>query len=409
MNRSICIVGGALAGGTAAITLRQKGYDGAIVLISEEANADYDRPSLSKSVLCGQLDAPPALFESGWIDSNRIDCLLGERVTQLDIRRGELSLSSGSTVRADKVLLCTGARARKPAIPGIDLPGVHTLRTDRDSFAVRYSAGSGKEVVIMGGGLIGCEVASTLSKSGCKVTIVEAAPALLLRVLGGVGGWMQAQLASLGVNVLVNSQVEAIEGSKSVTGVRLASGAKLPADLVLVAIGAKPNVELAAVAGLECAGGIVVDASGATGSETIFAAGDAANWPIRGGGRRSFETYLNSQSQAQIAAAAMLGQAVPAEQVPNSWTEIAGYCLQMAGDIAGPGEILHRGVLGGGPSLAFRIHDGRTEGVIAFDTPADFGVAKRMVDDRSIVSADELLDPTIRLRDIHKKSRGVVQ
>ena len=407
MTQSVCIVGGALAGGTAAVTLRQMGFDGELFLISDEINADYDRPSLSKSVLCGQQECPPPLFESGWIESNRIELLPSTRVDKLHTDAGELVLSNGSTLRADKILLCTGSRARMPEIGGIARPGVFSLRTDLDSIAIRSSISTGSEVVIIGGGLIGCEVATSLVKLGCKVTVVESAPALLLRVLGEVGNWMHSRLATLGVTVLLNSQVTSIEGNGHVTGVQLASGDKLSADVILVAIGAEPNAQLAVQAGLVCERGIVVDARGVTSNENILAAGDVASWPIRGGGRRSLETYLNSQAQAQIAAAAILGRAEPAEQVPNSWTEIAGHRLQMAGDIVGPGEILHRGAVGEGPSLAFRIREGRTEAVIAIDAAADFGVAKRMIDDQSSVLPDELRDQTIRLRDIHKKSREV--
>lgn len=410
MTAPVCIVGGALAGGTSALALRQSGYDGELILISGEADADYDRPSLSKAVLCGQVDVPPPLFEPGWVESNRIELVTSQRVTKLDIHAGELSLSGGSTIRMSKVLLCTGARPRLPAILGIDLPGVLTLRSDQDSVALRSSVTHGSEVVIIGGGLIGCEVATSLAKLGCNVTVVEAAPALLLRVLGSdVGGWMQSRLGSLGVKVMLRCVIAAIEGTSRVEGVRLGSGQKLPADLVLVAIGAEPNTELAVQAGLACSGGILVDASGATESEMVFAAGDAASWPVRGGGQRSLETYLNSQAQAQVAVTAILGQSAPTVQVPYSWTEIAGHRLQMAGDIVGSGEIHYRGLLGTGPGLVFRVQHGKIEAVIAIDSPADFGVAKRMVDEQSAPLTNELVDSSIRLRDIHKKNREVVQ
>ncbi|ATW05270.1 FAD-dependent oxidoreductase [Sphingorhabdus sp. YGSMI21] len=406
----VCIVGGALAGGSAALALRQSGYDGELILVSDESDANYDRPSLSKTVLSGQVDAPPHLFEPDWIAANRIEFLSSQRATKLDIHSGELSLSSGKTIRMGKVLLCTGSRPRLPALPGINLPGVCALRSDQDSFSIRSSVVSGSEVVIIGGGLIGCEVATSLAKLDCNVTVVESAPGLLLRVLGSeVGAWMQTRLEQLGVRVVLRGEIAAIEGTSGVEGVRLVSGQRLPAGLVLVAIGAEPNAELAQQAGLDCSGGILVDASGATENGMVFAAGDAASWPVRGGGQRSLETYLNSQAQAQIAAAAMLGESISAAQVPYSWTEIAGHRLQMAGDIVGPGAIHYRGQLDEGCALVFRILKGNVEAVIAVDSPADFGVAKRMVDEQSALLTDELVDPKIRLRDIHKKSREVIQ
>lgn len=392
------------------MALRQSGYDGELILISGEAEANYDRPCLSKAVLCGQLESPQPLFEPGWIESNRIELLNSRRATNLDLHSGELSISSGSPIRAAKVLLCTGSRPRLPVIPGIDLPGVCTLRTDEDSFAIRSSIAPGSEVVIIGGGLIGCEVATSLIKLGCNVTVVETAPGLLLRVLGSeVGSWLQSRLEALGVRIILRGEIAAIEGVSGVEGVRLGSGQKLPASLVLVAIGAEPNTELAVQAGLACAGGVQVDASGATASGMVFAAGDVASWPVRGGGQRSLETYLNSQTQAQVAAAAMLGNEAPAVLVPYSWTEIAGHRLQMAGDIVGPGEIHFRGLLGQGPGLVFRSHQGKVQAVIAIDSPADFGVAKRMVDEQSASLSNELIDQNIRLRDIHKKNREAIQ
>lgn len=409
MTLPLCIVGASLAGGTAALTLRRLGYEGEIILIGEEDNADYDRPSLSKAVLCGELEAPPPLFAPGWLIDNRIEFAAATKVTGLDLRAGEISLSKGHSIRAGKVLLSTGSRARLPMIQGIDLGGVCSLRTDRDSLHIRSMVGHGREVVIIGGGLIGCEVATSLAKLGCKVTIVESAQSLLLRVLGQmIGAWMRDRLEALGVTILTNLSVVEIEGEKSVEGVRLDSGQRLPADIVLVAIGAEPNSEVAALAGLDCAGGVHVDASGRTASPMVYAAGDVANWPVRGGSRRSLETYLNSQAQAEIAASAMLDLGTPGVQVPNSWTEIAGHRLQMAGDIAGPGTLHLRGQLGDASSLLFRIDDGKVAAAIAINSPAEFGIAKRMVDEQSKLQVAELSDPTVRLRDIHKKNREVV-
>jgi NADPH-dependent 2,4-dienoyl-CoA reductase/sulfur reductase-like enzyme len=410
MTLPIGIVGGALAGGTAAATLRHTGYNGKLILISEEASADYDRPSLSKDVLCGKADTPPPVLEPDWIDNYNVEIVASQRAIRLDLHSGHLSLSGGSKIQLSKVLLCTGSRPRLPAIPGISLPGVFTLRTDKDSLAIRSSVAAGSKVVIIGGGLIGCEVATSLANSGCEITVVEAGPALLLRVLGNnIGRWMHGQLESLDIKVLLRENIAAIEGISSLKNVKLASGQKLPADLVLVAIGAEPNSELAAQAGLHCSGGILVDGCGATQSDMVFAAGDVASWPVRGGEKRSLETYLNSQAQAQIAAAALLGQTFPAEQVPYSWTEIAGHRLQMAGDISGPGEIKYRGALDEGPSVIFRVQNGKVGAVVAIDSPADFGVAKRMVDEQTALHTEELVDTSIRLRDIHKKNRKVVQ
>ncbi|KAJ8138632.1 hypothetical protein OY671_008155, partial [Metschnikowia pulcherrima] len=280
MKLPLFIVGASLAGGTAASRSRRSGYEGEIISIGEEENADYDRPSSAKAVLCGELEAPPPSFAPGWSIDNRIEFAAATKVTGLDSRAGEIGSSKGHPIRAGKVLSSTGSRARSPMIQGIDLAGVCSLRTDRDSLHIRSMVGHGREVVIIGGGSIGCEVATSSAKLGCKVTIVESAQSLLSHVSGQmIGAWMRDRSEASGVTISANSSVVEIEGEKSVEGVRSDPGQRSPADIVLVAIGAEPNSEVAALAGSDCAGGVHVDASGRTASPMVYAAGDVANWP----------------------------------------------------------------------------------------------------------------------------------
>jgi biphenyl 2,3-dioxygenase ferredoxin reductase subunit len=175
------------------------------------------------------------------------------------------------------------------------------------------------------------------------------------------------------------------------------------ADLVLVSIGADPADELARAAGIACARGVLVDATGASSCPQVFAAGDVAAWPLRGGGQRSLETYLNSQAQTEAAASAMLGKPVPALQVPTSWTEIAGHRIQMIGDAEGPGEIVLRGdAQNGQPLVLFRLLDGCVEAATAINAAKEFSVATRLVGARVPVSAGQLQDVGLNLRDLLK-------
>ena len=404
MIKSIVIIGAGLAGATAAQSLRAKGYQGQIHLVGEEADVAYDRPSLSKDVLAGKLVEPPVIMDPFWYTSANIDLHLGVRVTGIDVVRRQVFFESGNPLAYDRLLLATGVRARRMAIMGCELAGIHPLRDSTDSIALRQELEPGKSLVIIGGGLIGCEVATTACKAGIKVTILEAGDELLLRVLGPkVGAWCRAELELMGVRVELNAQASHFEGKGNVGAVVCADGRRVVADVVLISIGAEPADELARAAGIACGRGVLVDATGTSSCPEVFAAGDVAAWPLRAGGQRSLETYLNSHMQAETAAAAMLGNPVPAPQVPTSWTEIAGHRIQMIGDFEGPGEVVLRGdVQNGQPLVLFRLLDGNVEAVTAINAVKEYSIATRLVIGRVPVSAKQLQDANFNLRELLK-------
>jgi biphenyl 2,3-dioxygenase ferredoxin reductase subunit len=404
MIETIAIIGAGLTGAMAARALRAHGYAGRIHLIGDESHQAYDRTTLSKAVLMGETPEPPAIMDASWYASAHVDVHLGRRVSHLDLASRQIQFESGAPLAYDRLLLATGARARRVAIAGCDLAGIHTLRDLADSQALRQALQPGQSLVIVGGGLIGCEVATTARKVGVKVTILEAGDELLLRVLGHrTGAWCRAELERLGVQVERHAQASRFEGEGHVRAVVCADGRRVAADLVLVSIGADPADELARAAGIACARGVLVDATGASSCPQVFAAGDVAAWPLRGGGQRSLETYLNSQAQAEAAASAMLGKPVPALQVPTSWTEIAGHRIQMIGDAEGPGEIVLRGdAQNGQPLVLFRLLDGCVEAATAINAAKEFSVATRLVGARVPVSAGQLQDVGLNLRDLLK-------
>jgi NAD(P)H-nitrite reductase large subunit len=387
-----------------ARALRLAGYDGRICLIGDEALAAYDRPSLSKAVLAGEQAQAPTLLEADWYADNDVELLLGQRVVAIDPQRHLLEIEGSAPLSYDKLVLATGAHAREMNVPGIGLAGIHRLRRHVDSVALRTALQPGSSLVVVGGGLIGCEVATTARKAGVDVTLLEAADELLTRVLGRrIGSWCRGELEKLGVKIELRAQVARFEGHGRVEAVVCADGRKLAADVVLVSIGAAPADELARAAGIACERGVIVDATGASACADVYAVGDVAAWPLRGGGQRSLETFLNSQAQAEVVAAALLGRAVPAPQVPTSWTEIAGHRIQMVGDPEGPGDMVTRGdVQSGSPLVVFRVTGGHVEGAIAIDASREFSTASRLVNARTQVSAAPLNDPAFNLRDLLK-------
>lgn len=401
MKAHIAIIGNGVAGVSTAQALRDQGFNGKISLIGGEEHLPYDRPSLSKGVLGGEVAQPPLLAESAWYYEAKIDMLPGRTATGLDLAGKKVRLDDGETLDADFIVIATGSQARSLPLPGHHLSGVVTLRTYDDVKPLINGWKVGTRLVIVGGGLIGCEVATTARKLGLAVTILEAADELLVRVLGRqVGAWLRGRLTELGVQVELGTGVAGFFGDGKLEGVNASDGRSFAADYALVCIGAEPADQLARQAGLECNRGIIVDSRGATHAKGVFAVGDAASWPLRDGGRRSLETYLNAQRQAAAVAAAILGKDCSEPQVPVSWTEIAGHRMQMVGDIEGPGDYVLRGSLGNGAALLFRLRDGRVLAAIAVDAPRDFATATRLVDAHAKVDPEQLADVSKNLRDL---------
>lgn len=406
MTATIAVVGNGVAGVSAVQALRAEGYDGRLVLIGDERGLPYDRTALSKAVLAGDRSDPPVLLPADRYDALRVEALTSRSVAHIDTARRSLRFEDGGSLVADAVLVATGARGRIPHVPGITLPGVGTLRTITDAQRLREGWQPGQRLVVVGGGLIGCEVASTARKLGLEVTILEAGDELLTRVLGRrIGAWCRRSLEQLGVTVRLNAAVDQFVGNDRLTAVVGAEGTRFAAESALVCIGAEPATELAQGSGLTCDRGIVVDECGRTSSPGVFAAGDAASWPLRSGGRRSLETYLNSQKQGTAVAAAMVGRSVSAAQIPLSWTEIAGHRLQMIGDLEGPGELIARGALSDGPAVIFRLMEGAVTAAVAVDAPRDFATAMRLVEAGAVVAPEMLGDISIPLGELHKAAR----
>jgi benzene/toluene dioxygenase ferredoxin reductase subunit len=406
MLTSVGIVGTGLAGVTVAQALRLDGFKGRILLFGDEDHHAYDRPSLSKSALTERLEAPVRFAPMDWHLEHNLELYGGTSVTSIDVR-GIITTGKGDAVEVDRIVLATGAHARRLSIPGAELPGVLVLRTWRDMEALRERLRPGTNVAILGGGLIGCEVATSAVKLGAAVTVFEAGPELLERVLGSeIGSICRTDLEALGVRVVCNARIAGLGGATQVETVVADNGETTPVDLVLTCIGGEPADELAAAAGIACDRGIIVDAAGQSSAERVFAVGDVAKWPLISGPCRSLETYLNTEAQARCVARVLLGFEDSAPQLPLGWTEIAGKKIQVIGDIEGPGSFVRRS--GPNPSslLKFRIdNDSVMQAALAIDAPGDFAAAKRIVESGCPLDVEYLANTDITMRDIAKKYR----
>lgn len=335
MSERVVIVGGGHAGATLAAALRQKGFAGDVTLLSAEPHHPYHRPPLSKGVLTGGAEAaerillrPPRFYTE-----NAIDLRTSARATEIDRGSRTLALASGETLAYDRLVLATGTRARIPPIPGIDREGVLSLRTLADAETIGARIVPGARLVVLGAGYIGLEVAAVAGERGVDVTVVERADRPLARVASPiVSEWVRERHASRGVRILLGATAERIEGDPAVTGVVLSDGTRLPADTVLVGIGAEPVTELAAAANLPVEDGIVVDEAFRTGDPAVFAIGDAASYRCAFTAMpRRLESVQNAQDQAKVVASVLAGEAVPYDAVPWFWSDQGPDKLQSAG------------------------------------------------------------------------------
>jgi len=333
------IVGAGLASAKAAETLRTEGFDGNIVLIGAEPDRPYERPPLSKGLLLGTADRDSAfVHEPDWYRDNGVDLRTGTTVTSVDRDRRQVTLSGGEGLGYDKLLLATGARPRTLPVPGADLGGVLYLRTLADSDRIAEAAVSGARLVIIGAGWIGLEVAAAARQRGATVDVVETADLPLQRILGDRIATVFADLhREHGVNFHFGTQVAKLTGDHRVTRVELGDGTVLPADAVLVAVGARPNTELAERAGLTVENGVLVDAGLRTSDPHVYAAGDVANveHPLLGT-RIRVEHWANALHGGPAAALSMLGREVSYDRLPYFYTDQYDLGMEYSG-FAPPG------------------------------------------------------------------------
>jgi 3-phenylpropionate/trans-cinnamate dioxygenase ferredoxin reductase subunit len=397
----IVIIGAGQAGAQAAASLRAEGYAGEIVMVGAETAPPYQRPPLSKAYLKGELDSERLwLRPLEFYARDKIDLRLGVPVVAIERAAQQVRLSNGERVAYDKLLLATGAPARRLEVPGADLPGVFYLRTLKDSDALRPVPSSEKPLVIVGAGYIGLEVAAVARSAGLDVTVVEAADRPLARVAGPA---LSAHILSLhrsrGVEFILGDGIAAIEGREAVEAVALRSGVKIPCGAVVAGIGAEPAVALANEAGLQIDNGVVVDEFLTTSDPCIHAAGDVANFPSSLYGRRMrLESVPNAIDQGKTAAANMAGRRVAHDAVPWFWSDQYETKLQTAGVFSGANATVVRE--NGAQFSVWYLKDDRLLAVDAVNDPQSFAVGKRLVGSKAAVDAKTLADPATDLKSL---------
>lgn len=357
-EETFVIVGAGLTGANAAQTLREEGFTGRLILLGDDTERPYERPPLSKGYLLGDVErAAIYVHDEEWYENHSVELRLGTRVTSLDRPAHHIELADGERIGYTKLLLATGSSPRRMRVPGNELPRVHYLRRVEHCDRLREALSAGGRVVIAGAGWIGLEVAAAARAQGCAVTVVEPAPTPLHVPLGPeMGGYFAELHRDHGVEFRLGTGVAGFQGNGSVSEVATTDGSILPADTVIIGVGARPNTELAERAGLTIDDGIVVDATLRTDDPDIYAAGDVATVPSTHYGRRiRVEHWANAIGGGQAAAKAMLGMDMTYDELPYFFSDQYDIGMEFSGwfPLGGYDEVITRGDVTGHSFHAF--------------------------------------------------------
>jgi 3-phenylpropionate/trans-cinnamate dioxygenase ferredoxin reductase subunit len=400
----IVIIGAGLAGVTAAEALRSGGFNGTITLLGDEPHGPYHRPPLSKAWLAGDIEAAQLVMRApAMLAKKQIELRTGAQVTKIDRTAQQVQLADGSTLPYTGLVLATGSTPRRLALPGGDAPNVLPLRSRDDADAIAQQLARCTQqalpVVVIGGGFIGLEVAATARKKGLAVTVLEAAPRLLGRVLvPALSDWFAALHRGHGARLVLDARIAAIETGADglATAVTLADGTRLPCGLVVLGVGVSANDALAAAAGLACERGIIVDACGRTTDPLIVAAGDCTARQHDGQLLR-LESVQNATEQGKSAAAALLGSERPFTAAPWFWSDQYNCKLQMAGLSAGADQHVVRGDLAALPASVWHFRAGQLVAVDTLSSAREHLLARKLLDAGVTPTPEQASDPAFDL------------
>jgi 3-phenylpropionate/trans-cinnamate dioxygenase ferredoxin reductase subunit len=397
----VVVVGTGQGGFQVAASLRDEGYRGSITLVGDEPGLPYQRPPLSKGFLAGktpaqQIDLRPGAFYT----EQAIAMLAPERVTGIDRASRRVGLASGATLAYEHLVLATGARARIPAVPGIDLQGILPLRSRAHAEAMLALLPKARRLVVVGGGFIGLEVAVIGNALGMDVQVLEFAERVLKRCVSAeVAGYLADAQAKKGVQFRFETGVAAFLGREGrITAVETSRGDRLEADLVVVGVGVEPNVELAREAGLPVQDGIVVDAHLLTPDPAISAIGDCARYPAGWcAAPVRLESVQNAVDQARCVAARLAGKAEPYAKVPWFWSDQGDNRLQIAGVAEAGDSAVLRGEPASGKFSVFRFRAGRLAAVESINSTADHMAARKLLAAATPILPEQAADTGLKL------------
>jgi len=407
--KRIIIIGAGQAGGETAQRLRQAGFTGDITLIGEEPCAPYQRPPLSKAYLKGDLPMdrlllrPPSVYAE-----EHITFVSPSKAVWIDRAGKKVRVEGGRELPYDALVLATGARPRKLPLVGADLDGVHLFRTAADVDAIRPRFIEGAKLIVIGAGYIGLEVAAVARQRGLEVTVIETAVRPLARVTSPeVAGFFLDEHTRQGVRFVLGGQPALIKGKEHVTGVALADGGELPADIVIAGIGVTPETTLAQHSGLTIDNGIVTDSECRTSDPHIFAVGDCAARPMAHFDNRvcRLESVHNAVEGAKIVAAVLTAGKAHNVEAPWFWSDQYDLKLQIAGLFQGYDHVVFRGVMADRSFAAFYYKGDRLIAVDAVNRPGEYLGAKMLIQSGRTIAQDVIADESKPMKELVANAR----
>ena len=404
MPDSIVIAGAGHAAGQVAVSLRQDGFSGRIVMIGEEPYLPYQRPPLSKAYLAGELELERMYVRhQNFYDEHNIDVRLSTRVEKINSGNRTVTLSDGRQESYHCLVLATGSHVRKLNIPGHDLDGMYYLRTLEDVHRIQENFKPGARLVIIGAGYIGMETAAVAVTRGLDVTVVETADRIMARALAPEVAAFFAQVhRDAGVKIECNRDPRAeILGDGKVEMLRGADGRELPADLIIAGIGVIPTTDIADAAGIECNNGIIVDECCRTSDPHILAIGDCTNHPNHLLGRRMrLESVHNALEQAKTAAATLCGKLKPYNQIPWFWSDQYDLKLQIVGLSGDHDQVIIRGDFADRSFAAFYMKGDLLIAVDAINSAREFMLSKKLIAQGARLEPEILADMSIDFKQL---------
>ncbi len=399
----LVVVGGGQAAIQCVASLRKEGYSGSITLVGEENHLPYQRPPLSKGFLSGSTGSDRLYLKKiEFFQENSIQLNLGVTANSLDRDNCLVHLSDDKSISYDKLVLATGSRVRKLKFLGSDLEGINYLRGIDDAESLKDGLLESKNLVIVGAGYIGLEVAAVATEFNTKITVVEMADRVMSRTVDPIiSDYYQELHSKNGVDFILKESLEEVNGNKTVEKVICSGGSSIQADLLVIGAGVIPNIELAEESGLSCDNGICVDEYGQTEDKKIFACGDCTNHPNEKLNRRlRLESVHNAMEQSKTVASSVMGNKTSYNQMPWFWSDQYDHKLQIVGLSGDHDEVLIRGNKEESKFMLFYLKGEELIAVDAVNNPKEFLICRKLVENKVKISSDDILNQSKNLNDL---------
>ncbi len=399
----LVVVGGGQAAIQCIASLRKEGYSGSITLVGEENHLPYQRPPLSKGFLSGSTGSDRLYLKKiEFFQENSIQLKLGVTAKNIDRDKCLVHLSDDKSISYDKLVLATGSRVRKLKFPGSDLEGINYLRGIDDAESLKDGLLKSKNLVIVGAGYIGLEVAAVATEFDTKITVIEMADRVMNRTVDPIiSDYYQELHSKNGVDFILNESLEKVDGDKAVEQVICSGGSSIQADILVIGAGVIPNIELAEESELNCDNGISVNEYGQTEDSKIFACGDCTNHPNEKLNRRlRLESVHNAMEQSKTVATSVMGNRTAYNQIPWFWSDQYDHKLQIVGLSGDHDEVLIRGNQEESKFMLFYLKGEELIAVDAVNNPKEFLICRKLVENKVKISSDDILNQSKNLNDL---------